>query len=86
MHFYRVEDVAHHDEVAAQHENGAGIVGCAAVVGGREQRDEVPLGKSLKAIHDALVCSHNHLQLIVLHPVRDNDESFWARAATLGLN
>ena len=41
---------------------GHACVACsAAVVGGREQRDQVALGKALKAVHHALVRPHNHL-------------------------
>ena len=43
-----------------------GIVGCAAVVGGREKRDEMALGESLEAVHDALMRPHNHLQVVLL--------------------
>ena len=34
----------------------------AAVVGGREEGDQVPLGKALEAVHDTLVSPHDHLQ------------------------
>ena len=43
------------------------IVGGAAVVCGREEGDEVALGEALKAVHDTLVRSHNHLQVVGLH-------------------
>ena len=43
------------------------IVCCAAVVGGREEGDEVALRKALKAVHDALVRPHYHLQVVGLH-------------------
>ena len=43
------------------------IVGRAAVVRGRKKRNEVALCKALKAIHDALMRSHNHLQVVCLH-------------------
>ncbi len=38
----------------------------AAVVGGGEERDEVPLGKALEPVHHALVRAHNHLQPVGL--------------------
>jgi len=57
---------AHHDEVAAQHEDGARVVGGAAVVGGAEEGDQVALGEALEAVHDALVRAHDHLQVVVL--------------------
>lgn len=43
------------------------IVRCAAVIGGREEGDEVALRKALKAVHDALVRPHYHLQVVGLH-------------------
>ena len=42
------------------------VVGGAAVVGGREERDEVALRKALKAVHHALVRAHYHLQVVHL--------------------
>lgn len=42
------------------------IVGSAAVVGGREERDEVALRKALEAVHHALVRAHYHLQVVHL--------------------
>ena len=41
---------------------GTCVAGRPAVVGGGEQRDEVPLCKALKAVHDALVRAHDHLR------------------------
>jgi hypothetical protein len=60
---------AHHDQVTAQHQDGACVAGSAAVVGGREERDEVALGKALEAVHHALVRAHDHLQPVVLRGV-----------------
>jgi hypothetical protein len=37
-----------------------------AVVCGREERDEVALGEALKAVHDALVGAHDHLEAVLL--------------------
>ena len=42
------------------------VVSRAAVVGGREEGDEVALRKALKPIHDALVRPYDHLQVILL--------------------
>lgn len=43
------------------------IVCCSAVVGSGEQRYEMALGKAFKAIHDTLMCSNDHLQVVDLH-------------------
>ena len=43
------------------------VVGSAAVVGGREERDEVTLSEAFEPVHDALMRTDNHLQFIVLH-------------------
>ncbi len=42
------------------------IVGCPAVIGGGEKSNEVALCKALKAVHHALMCTHYHLQVVVL--------------------
>jgi hypothetical protein len=44
----RVNQFGVHDEVAAEHQDGTGVVGCAAVVGGGEQRDELALREALE--------------------------------------
>ena len=45
----RVNQLGVHDEVAAKHQDGARVVGGAAVVGRREQRDELSLRKALES-------------------------------------
>ena len=57
------------------------IVGSATVVGGGEEGDEVALGKALKAIHDALVRAHYHLQVVGLRHSSAQPESHTSQEA-----
>ncbi len=57
----------------------------AAVVGGGEERDEVPLGKALKAVHDALVRAHNHLQPVGLRGAGEEQRAVRSAAQAAGL-
>lgn len=63
---HRVYELGHHHKVTAQHQDGACVTCRAAVVGGAEERDQVALRKALKAVHDALVRAHNHLEVVAL--------------------
>lgn len=57
------------------------IVGGAAVVGGREERDQVTLSEAFKAVHDALMGTDNHLQLVVLQGVQAESRTVGVKAA-----
>lgn len=69
-----MDELGHHDEIAAEDQDGAGVVCGSAVVCCGEERDQVALCKALKTVHDALVRAHDELQVVdpaeVLHAVR----------------
>jgi hypothetical protein len=44
-----VDELGVHDQVAAEHQDGARVVGGAAVVGGGKERDQLALRKPLEA-------------------------------------
>lgn len=86
----RMNELRHHDKVAAEHEDGSSVVCGATVVGRGEQGDEVALRKALKTVHDALMRSHDQLQVVdpaeVFHSVwaeRDEPGATWGRPHSL---
>lgn len=76
-----MNELRHHHQVTSQHKYGSRVAGCATVVCGAEQCDQVSLGKTLKAIHDTLMSTHDHLQVVGLH-VYTNTISQLAAMAT----
>ena len=57
-------------------EGHTSVIGCTTVVCCRKQRDEMTLCKALEAVHHALMCTHYHLQPIVLQDKFDLVSSF----------
>mmetsp|Transcript_10899 Transcript_10899/g.45776 ORF Transcript_10899/g.45776 Transcript_10899/m.45776 type:complete len:283 (-) Transcript_10899:2276-3124(-) len=62
----RVDQFRVQRQVSAQHQDGAGVVRGAAVVGRREHRDEQTAREPLEPVHHALVRANDHLQVVVL--------------------